>query len=214
MILGSIWRPDGFILVRTLEKDKQLRDAVVDPGKRLTMFPPGPETTRVVWGSATVPAVPRVPSAAAAAATVVFALVAALPLPLPVVGAGPLVFPPLPAVVPAAPLVLVLLGGGEVRGTALPVPLPLPLALPFDGGARPGARPLPLVSRAAPAAAAVATGDLGVAVAVVTGLWFEVGEERRGLVSPWRRAVGARARAVGPRATASAVVAGEEWNRW
>ena len=150
------------------------------------------------------------PAAAATAAAVMFALVAALPLAFPVVGAGPLVLAPLPAVVPAAPLVLVFLGGREVRGPALPVPLPLPLALPFDGGARPGARALPLVSRAAPAAAAVATGDLGVAVAVVTGLWLEVGEERRGLVSPRRRAVGARARAVGPRATASAVVAVEE----
>ena len=170
------------------------------------MFPPGPERVSV-RGSAAVPAVTGVPAAA-----VMFALVAALP----VVGAGPLALPSLPAVVAAAPLVLVFLGGREVRGPALPVPLSLPLALPLDGGARPGARAgaLPLVSGAAAAAAvAVATGDLGVAVAMVAGLWLEVGEEWRGLVSPWRRAAGARARAVGPGATASAVVTVEERDR-
>lgn len=59
-------------------------------------------------------------------------------------------------------------------------------------------------------AVAVATGGLGVTVAVVADLGLEVGQKRRGLMSSRRRAaaVGARtgAGAVGPRATASVVV--------
>jgi hypothetical protein len=143
-------------------------------------------------------AVPRVATAA-----VVFALVAAVSVP--VIGARPLPVPPVPPVVTSS-LMLVLLGG-EVRGAAVAVSLPFPLSVPLpvlDGRARPGARAraLPLVARSAPTAVAVATGRLGVTVAVVSDLGLEVGQQRRGLMSARRRAaaVGARtgAGAVGP----------------
>lgn len=66
------------------------------------------------------------------------------------------------------------------------------------------------------AAVAVAATRLGVAVAVVTGhLRLEVGEEWRGWVAAGRRtvAVGTRARTVGPRPAASAVITDEEEER-
>ena len=67
------------------------------------------------------------------------------------------------------------------------------------------------MTRSAPAAVAVATGGLGVTVAAVADLGLEVGQKWQGLMSSRRRAaaVGARtgAGAVGPRATASVVVA-------
>lgn len=130
----------------------------------------------------------------AAAAAVVFALVAALPLSLPVVRPGPL--PPVATVTASSPLVFVFLRG-KVERAALPLSLalPLPFSLPlhFGGGragSRAGMRALLLVSRPPAAAAttvAVATARLGgVAVAMVAGLGLEVGEEGRGRVSPRR----------------------------
>lgn len=132
---------------------------------------------------------------AAAAAAVVFALVAALPLSLPVVRPGPL--PPVATVTASSPLMFVFLRG-KVERAALPLSLalPLPFSLPlhFGGGragSRAGMRALLLVSRPPAAAAAttvaVATARLGgVAVAMVAGLGLEVGEEGRGRVSPRR----------------------------
>lgn len=133
------------------------------------------------WTSAPVAPVARV-----SAAGVVFALVAALPLP--VVGAGALPLPPLAAVAGGS-LVFVFLCG-EFVGAALALPLSVPVPLHLDW--RAGARAFPLVTR--PAAVTVASAGLGLTVAMVAGLGLEVGEEGRGWVSARRRAatVGAR----------------------
>lgn len=102
----------------------------------------------------------------AAAAAVVFALVAALPVPL--VGARPLAVPAVS--VAAAALVLVFFG--KVNALSVSVPLPVSLSVHFDGSARAGARAFPLVTGAAVVVSAAA---LRVAV-VMTGFGLEVGQ--------------------------------------
>lgn len=167
--------------------------------------------------SASVTTMSWVPTAA-----VVFALVATLPLSVPVVRARPLPVPPVSSMTTSS-LVFVFLWR-EVKGAAVSVPLPLPLSVPvsihFDrsAGPRPRAWALPLVARSSSAAVAVAAAGLGVAIAVVAGLRLEVGKEGRGWMSPRWRAATVRARTwtrtVGPWATASAVVTVETEEKW
>lgn len=145
-----------------------------------------------------------------AAAAVVFALVTALPLSLPLVRPGPL---PALSAVTGRSFVFVFLCW-EVIGAAVSLSLTLPLSVPvsvyFDRGAGPraGSWALPFVARTA--TVAVASAGLGITVSVVTSLGLEVGEEGRGLMSAgWRTAaVGVRAWAgtVGSWTTASTVV--------
>lgn len=157
--------------------------------------------------SAPVTAVSWVPTAA-----VVFALVATLPLSLPLVGPRSLPLSPVSSMTSCS-LVFVFLCR-EVIGAALSLSLPFPLSVPVplyfhrSAGPWPRSWALPLV--AGSSAVAVTTAGLGVTVAVVAGLGLEVGEEGWGLMSPRRQTATVRARTwartVGPRATASAVV--------
>lgn len=140
------------------------------------------------------------------AAAMVFALVAAIPVPF----VGPRPLPPV--AMSASPLMFVFLWREIKRAVSLSVPFPLSVSVRFDWsvGTRPGA--LPLVTRTTAPAVAVTPAEFGVAVAVVTGLRLEMREKGWGRVSMRQRAATVRARAwpraVRPWATASAVVTG------
>ena len=163
--------------------------------------------------SAPVTAMSWVPTTA-----VVFALVATLPLSVPVVRPRPLPLSSVSSMTPSS-LVFVFLWW-EVEGAAVSVSLPFPLSVPvpvcFDWSAGPWPRTwaLPLVTRSSAPTVAMASTWLGVTIAMMAGLGLEVGEEGRGLMSPRRRATTVRARTwartVGPWATASAVVTERE----
>lgn len=128
----------------------------------------------------------------------VFALVATLPLSVPIVRPRSLPLPPVSSMAGSS-LVLMFLRG-EVEGAAVSVSLAFPLSVTvpvyFDrsAGPRPGTCALPLVARSSASAVAVAPAGLGVAVAMVAGLGLEVGKEGRGLVSPRRWTATVRAR--------------------
>lgn len=164
--------------------------------------------------SAPVTAVSWVPTTA-----VVFALVATLPLSVPVIGPRSLPLPPLSSMTTSS-LVFVFLWGKVIGATvsvSFPVPLSVPVSVYFDrsAGPCPRTRALPLVTRS-PAVAVASTG-LWVAVAMMAGLGLEVGEEGRGRMPArwWTATVGARswARTIGPWAAMSAVVTVETKER-
>lgn len=160
-----------------------------------------------VWVSAPVTAVSWVPTTA-----VVFALVATLPLSVPVIGPRSLPLPPLSSMTTSS-LVFVFLWGEVIGATvsvSFPVPLSVPVSVYFDRSTGPWPRTwaLPLVTRS-PAVAVASTG-LWVAVAMMAGLGLEVGEEGWGRMPArrWTATVRARswARTIRPWATMSAVV--------